>query len=232
MDRNHNGKIDTGAELFGNYTPGKNGKTTANGFEALKTYKDLVSAPSSCARAVASELLAPAEVTDYLCDGDADAADLRFWCDANANGVTDKGELVTLADRRVAAVSIKYDPYHCQTYFGDGKRYDPATNKWLPMSMDNAPDPRRVHTAVWTGTRMLVWGGQYRQEYLENGASYDPETDKWTPMASIAPRGRAGHVAVWSGKRMLVWGGVTGIEQYEAPKVEGKGMMIPIRPGH
>lgn len=104
--------------------------------------------------------------------------------------------------------------YHCQTYFADGKRYEPATDKWLPMSLDNAPDPRRMHTAVWTGTRMLVWGGQYRQEYLENGGSYDPETDKWTPMTSIAPRGRAGHIAVWTGKKMLVWGGVTGVEQY------------------
>ncbi|HEX6640584.1 MAG TPA: hypothetical protein VF215_05695, partial [Thermoanaerobaculia bacterium] len=34
-DRNHNGRIDDGSELFGNYTKLRNGVTAANGFEAL-----------------------------------------------------------------------------------------------------------------------------------------------------------------------------------------------------
>src|SRR4029450_271863 len=35
----------------------------------------------------------------------------------------------------------------------------PATDTWLPTSLSNAPTPRFFHTAVWTGTRMVVWGG-------------------------------------------------------------------------
>ena len=111
-------------------------------------------------------------------------------------------------DRQVASF--------CQTYFGDGKRYDPTLDRWLPMSPDNAPDPRRLHTAVWTGSRMLVWGGQYRQSYLQTGGIYDPEADKWLPMASIAPHGRAAHVAVWTGKKMMIWGGFARDNEYPA----------------
>ena len=31
--------------------------------------------------------------------------------------------------------------------------------QWAPTSIVNAPDPVSSHTAVWTGSEMLVWGG-------------------------------------------------------------------------
>jgi hypothetical protein len=42
-----------------------------------------------------------------------------------------------------------------------GGRYDPTTDSWLPISIrPNASSPIGVeHTAVWTGTEMIVWGG-------------------------------------------------------------------------
>ena len=30
---------------------------------------------------------------------------------------------------------------------------------WTATSTTNAPSPREEHTAVWTGTEMIVWGG-------------------------------------------------------------------------
>ena len=46
-------------------------------------------------------------------------------------------------------------------YFTDtGGRYDPATDSWTPTSRVNAPSARREHTAVWTGSEMIVWGGE------------------------------------------------------------------------
>ncbi len=45
-------------------------------------------------------------------------------------------------------------------YFNTGGRYDPSTNSWTPTSTTNAPSGRRTHTAVWTGSEMIVWGGQ------------------------------------------------------------------------
>ena len=41
-----------------------------------------------------------------------------------------------------------------------GGRYNPSTNSWQATSTANAPGPRQDHTAVWTGTEMIVWGGQ------------------------------------------------------------------------
>ncbi|MBI1800038.1 MAG: hypothetical protein HYR71_00210 [Chloroflexi bacterium] len=40
-----------------------------------------------------------------------------------------------------------------------GGRYNPASNSWASTSTLSAPSPRRTHTAVWTGSQMIVWGG-------------------------------------------------------------------------
>ena len=42
-----------------------------------------------------------------------------------------------------------------------GGRYDPLTDAWTPTSTGaNAPAKRYRHTAVWTGSEMIVWGGR------------------------------------------------------------------------
>ena len=40
-----------------------------------------------------------------------------------------------------------------------GGRYNPSTDTWTAISTTNAPDAREDHTAVWTGSQMIVWGG-------------------------------------------------------------------------
>ena len=37
-----------------------------------------------------------------------------------------------------------------------------------PTAVEGAPSARTEHTAVWTGARMIVWGGLGRSEYLEH----------------------------------------------------------------
>ena len=44
-------------------------------------------------------------------------------------------------------------------YLNTGGRYDPGTDSWTATSITNAPDARHLHTAVWTGSEMIVWGG-------------------------------------------------------------------------
>ena len=44
-------------------------------------------------------------------------------------------------------------------YFDTGGRYNPNTNSWTTTSTTNAPTARSGHTAVWTGSEMIVWGG-------------------------------------------------------------------------
>ena len=40
-----------------------------------------------------------------------------------------------------------------------GRRYNPTTDSWIATSTTNAPSARDEHTAVWTGSEMIVWGG-------------------------------------------------------------------------
>lgn len=96
-------------------------------------------------------------------------------------------------------------------YLNTGGRYDPANDTWTPTSIgENVPDGRIYHTAVWTGSEMIVWGGQGSYPYyLNTGGRYDPTTDSWTPTSTGdgAPTGRAYHAAVWTRFEMIVWGG-------------------------
>src|SRR5207247_2656017 len=63
--------------------------------------------------------------------------------------------------------------------------------------------------ALWTGSKMVVWGGAGVSLVLTNtGGIYDLASDTWTPTGlSGAPTPRAGFTAVWTGSRMIVWGG-------------------------
>lgn len=91
-----------------------------------------------------------------------------------------------------------------------GAIYDPTTDNWTPISTVNAPAARYLHTAVWTGGKMIVWGGlsAWYGSPLQTGGIYDPASDTWAPVTvSGAPSARAGHTAVWTGSRMVAWGG-------------------------
>jgi N-acetylneuraminic acid mutarotase len=89
-----------------------------------------------------------------------------------------------------------------------GGRYDPVSNNWTPLSTTNAPSPRAVaHGAVWTGTRMLIWGGGIGEN---TGGLYDPSTDTWTPTTTTnAPILDQAPSLVWAGTQALVWGRTT-----------------------
>ena len=100
--------------------------------------------------------------------------------------------------------------------YDTGGRYDPLTDTWTPMSTLNAPEPRRRHTAVWTGNEMIVWGGAEGTNPpdpipFNTGGRYDPVLDSWTATSlSNVPDERTDHSAVWTGSEMIVWGGKVG----------------------
>jgi len=93
------------------------------------------------------------------------------------------------------------------TALATGGAYDPALGQWTgSVATMGAPSARYRHTAVWTGSEMLVWGGL--PGYLASGARYDPSTETWTTVPSQgAPQGRSNHTAIWTGTQMIVWGG-------------------------
>ena len=77
------------------------------------------------------------------------------------------------------------------TNLNTGGRYNPATDTWTATSTTNAPVGREVHTAVWTGSEMIVWGGIGTLE-LNTGGRYNPDTDSWTATSlTNAPTARA-----------------------------------------
>jgi N-acetylneuraminic acid mutarotase len=100
------------------------------------------------------------------------------------------------------------DPTHLRT----GGRYNPTTNTWAATAVGGAPSARSNHTAIWTGSRMIVWGGWGGQTVstgeLDTGGRYDPAANTWSPTNGAgAPSARTKHTAVWTGSDMIVWGG-------------------------
>jgi hypothetical protein len=91
-----------------------------------------------------------------------------------------------------------------------GGRYNPSTDSWIATATANAPEAREIHTAVWSGSEMIVWGG-VSSGYLNSGGRYDPRTNTWLATTTTnAPAGRTVHTAVWTGHEMIVWGGYNG----------------------
>ena len=80
-------------------------------------------------------------------------------------------------------------------------------DSWVATNTNDAPDARYFHTAVWTGTEMIVWGGEGGGgSYLNTGGTYNPSTDSWTATSLTgAPIARYFHTAVWTGTEMIVW---------------------------
>lgn len=100
------------------------------------------------------------------------------------------------------------------TSFNSGALYDPKTDSWKLMSMTNAPQSRYAMSYVWTGTKLIAWGGTnvdpISGEYikLNDGAVYDSITDEWKKISdNNFLEARQGATAVWTGTEMIVWGG-------------------------
>src|SRR5437667_12236995 len=82
-------------------------------------------------------------------------------------------------------------------YFNSGGKYNPTTDTWTATSTTNAPAAREYHTAVWTGSEMIVWGGSGQLSALNTGGRYNPSTDTSTATrAGKAPTPTQPHTAV------------------------------------
>ena len=95
-------------------------------------------------------------------------------------------------------------------YTNTGARYNPATDSWTATSTGvNSPIGRKGHTAIWTGSEMIVFGGWDGVTEYNAGYRYNPTTNSWslTSTGANVPTGRYYHTAVWTGTEMIVWGG-------------------------
>ena len=97
LDRNGNGLIDDGTELFGNHTPARPdlpGVTTANGFEALKF--------------VETTAYGASEPNEVITSRDAAFSRLLLWRDLNHNGISEADELQPLSESGLEAIDTDY----------------------------------------------------------------------------------------------------------------------------
>ena len=108
------------------------------------------------------------------------------------------------AERQVpAAMTVPKASYALPKIFGGATCNE---NSWMATAAP--PEARDSHTAVWTGSEMIIWGGEANNSLLNTGGRYDPATDTWTfTNSSGAPTARTDHTAVWTGTEMVVWGG-------------------------
>jgi N-acetylneuraminic acid mutarotase len=99
-----------------------------------------------------------------------------------------------------------FQTFHLNT----GGKYNPTTDSWTATGTINAPAGRISHTAVWSGSEMIVWGGDDGMSSLLSGGRYSPATDNWTTTSiNSAPTGRSNHTSVWTGSEMIIWGGIS-----------------------
>jgi hypothetical protein len=71
--------------------------------------------------------------------------------------------------------------------FNSGGRYYPDIDLWVSTSTTNAPSARFSHTAVWTGSEMVVWGGANTTDLLNTGGKYCVPSGQPTPTPVPTP---------------------------------------------
>lgn len=168
-----------------------------------------VTAGKLASKAVTSASIAPGSVSGSQLAPNAAAANLQA-----------SGALI-LSDQASATNLLQAGFHKMGTVVSAGEQW--VTN--APYY----PAGRANHLAVWTGSEMIVLGGNRSEtgaasRLLEQGASYSPTSDTWIPIASQTPSYPPygfPMVGIWTDQEVIVLSIATMSRAYDPAKVLG-----------
>ena len=139
LDRNGNGTIDSGKELFGNFTEQQR-SDDPNGFLALAEFDTAARGGNS----------------DGAIDGrDEIWTSLRLWIDTNHDGVSQPDELETLESLGIHSISLKYFLLRRYDQYGNLFRYKGSLNLYSAKTSDDIDD-RKIYDVFLTSEASLT----------------------------------------------------------------------------